>query len=183
MKDERSRKVAPDQKNETNMTTTKPIQEWKSYSSHNGGVNNLAVCRLNHTGDGAAAVAVGTSLKNMNSAVKNAYRNLRRKCQHIRPSLPKLPRGWSLDQFNVINDERDRVFTRAIDTNGCRWYNVDGVWKLNVPWFRRSSGLASDKSDDIAVVDTVFGHNEYPITEKGTIKIGARRIGPHKWNH
>jgi hypothetical protein len=60
------------------MNMTKPLQEWKSYASHNGGVNNLAVCRLNHPGDGSAAVAVGTSLKDMDAAVKNAHRNLRR---------------------------------------------------------------------------------------------------------
>jgi hypothetical protein len=65
------------------MKTTKPIQEWKHYSSYNGGVNNLAVCRLNHPGDGAASIAVGTSLKNMEAAVKNAYRNLRRHRVHL----------------------------------------------------------------------------------------------------
>jgi hypothetical protein len=31
------------------------IQEWKHYRSYRGGVNNLAVCRLNFPGDGAAA--------------------------------------------------------------------------------------------------------------------------------
>jgi hypothetical protein len=56
----------------------KPIQEWKHYKSYNGGTNNLAVCRLNHLGDGAMALAVGTSMKDMETAVKNAYRNLRR---------------------------------------------------------------------------------------------------------
>lgn len=60
------------------MKTTKPIQEWKHYANYNGGTNNLAVCRLNHPGDGAAAIAVGTSLKGMDTAVRNAYRNLRR---------------------------------------------------------------------------------------------------------
>ena len=53
------------------------IQEWKSYTSHNGGVNNIAVCRLNFPGDGAAARAIGTST-NMKAAVRNAYRNYHR---------------------------------------------------------------------------------------------------------
>jgi len=60
------------------MKTTKSIQEWKHYENYNGGTNNLAVCRLNYPGDGAAAVAVGTSLKDIDTAVRNAHRNLRR---------------------------------------------------------------------------------------------------------
>lgn len=54
------------------------IQEWKTYRSHNGGVNNLSVCRLNYPGDGSASIATGTSLVSMKQAVRNAYRNLRR---------------------------------------------------------------------------------------------------------
>ena len=54
------------------------IQEWKSYRSWRGGVNNLAVCRLNYPGQGACYVAIGTSTKGMEAAVRNAYRNLRR---------------------------------------------------------------------------------------------------------
>jgi hypothetical protein len=56
----------------------KVIQEWKTYRSYRGGVNNLAVCRLNHPGDGARAIAVGTSTTGMEAAVRNAYRNLAR---------------------------------------------------------------------------------------------------------
>jgi hypothetical protein len=61
------------------MIKDQTIQEWKHYRSYGGGVNNLAVCRLNRSGDGAMAIAVGTSVKEMSQAVKNAYRNLRRR--------------------------------------------------------------------------------------------------------
>lgn len=58
--------------------TLKKLQEWKYYAGHNRGTNNLAVCVLNYPGDGAMSVATGTSLKGMEAAVKNAYRNLKR---------------------------------------------------------------------------------------------------------
>ena len=56
----------------------KTIQEWKHWADHKGGRGNLAVCRLNYPGDGAAAIAVGTSRVSLEAATRNAYRNLKR---------------------------------------------------------------------------------------------------------
>lgn len=95
-------------------------------------------------------------------------------------TLPKLPTGWRLDHFA---DTLGNSFTRAIDSDGCRWYPVDGAWKMNVPWFRRSPGLHPDACDDLAVVETVTGNRAYPITESGTILIGSRRITSREWDH
>lgn len=58
-------------------TKAKKIQEWRTTRSVDGGVDNLNVCRLNHPGDGAMAVATGTSKISMDHAVRNAYRNLK----------------------------------------------------------------------------------------------------------
>jgi hypothetical protein len=91
----------------------------------------------------------------------------------------KLPDGWTLETHQGIS----QTYQRAIDSDGCKWYDIDGQWTLNVPWFRRSPGLAPHRSDDLAVVETVDGERAYPITEKGTIRIGKRRISPRRWNH
>ena len=56
----------------------KPLQEWKHWTDYKGGTGNLAVCRLNHPGDGAAMIAVGTSRISLEAATRNAYRNLKR---------------------------------------------------------------------------------------------------------
>lgn len=92
----------------------------------------------------------------------------------------KLPKGWTTETYQGYGS---KTFTRAIDPDGCKWYYVDGEWKLNVPWFRRSTGLPRDKADDLAVVETVTGNREYSITEDGVILIGNRRIGPRQWDH
>lgn len=95
------------------------------------------------------------------------------------PEHPPLPRGWTLETFESFG----KPFARAIDADGCKWYGSTGRWVLNVPWFRRSPGLPYHKADDLAVVETVEGNRAYPITEKGTILIGSRRIGPQQWDH
>lgn len=100
-------------------------------------------------------------------------------------NTPALPKGWRLETFHGLAMEGQPApqFTRAIDPDGCKWYGSTGRWRLNVPWFRRSRNLPRHRSDDIAIVETTDGNREYPITEKGTIRIGKRRIGPRRWDH
>ena len=96
------------------------------------------------------------------------------------PPLPTLPARWTLETYEGY---QGREFTRAVDPDGCRWYDADGEWRLNVPWFRRSHGLPDDAPDDVAVVDTVRGNEPFPIDESGTIRIGRRRILGRQWDH
>ena len=74
------------------------------------------------------------------------------------------------------------LFIRAIDGDGCRWYDQGNGWKLDVPYFRNTTGNPT-AMDNVAVVDTVNGHREYPISEAGVILIGRRRVGPIRWDH
>lgn len=94
------------------------------------------------------------------------------------PSISaRIPSGWTAE----IRDELCGRFKNAIDPDGCRWYLVDGEWRLNVPYFRASRpGL---DLDGIAIVSTIDGSREYPITKAGTIIIGRRRIPRAKWIH
>ena len=88
--------------------------------------------------------------------------------------IPPLPRGFRVETFGGFEG---RLYRRAIDPDGCRWYVIDGRWTLNVPWFRDVDGV------EMAVVDTVRGGVPYPITRAGTIKIGTRKISRRNWNH
>lgn len=99
-------------------------------------------------------------------------------------TLP-IPPGWTAETYPglEISGKPAPEYTRAIDPDGCKWYDIDGEWTLSVPYFRRSPNLPRDRSDDIALVDTTEGETPYPITEKGTILIGKRRIPPTRWNH
>lgn len=81
----------------------------------------------------------------------------------------KIPKGWTSEVFESLGQK----FKRAIDPDGCRWY-WEGGWILNVPYFR---------GNDAALVDHIEGIKAFPITPKGTILIGNRRISPRKWNH
>lgn len=91
-----------------------------------------------------------------------------------------VPHGWKLEAFQGYEGE---TFTRAVDPDGCRWYDIDGTWRMNVPWFRRSPGLPEHAEDDLAVVDTTEGNQPYPIDKHGVIQIGRRRILPIQWDH
>ena len=88
----------------------------------------------------------------------------------------KLRKGWRSDT---------RVpYAKTIDQDGLCWYGSTGKWILNVSWFRRSPGLPQDIPDDIALVETQYhGNIPYPITQKGTILVGKRRILSNQWSH
>jgi hypothetical protein len=87
----------------------------------------------------------------------------------------KLRKGWRSDT-SVPS-------VKAIDQDGLCWYGGTGQWILNVPWFRRSKECPEHWNDDIAVVESIHGKLEYPITQKGTILVGKRRIRSTQWNH
>jgi hypothetical protein len=87
----------------------------------------------------------------------------------------KLRKGYKPDA-NDINP-------KAIDQDGICWFGYTGRWLVNVPWFRRSENCPKHWADDIAIVECVDGNRPYPITQKGTILVGKRRILSKEWNH
>lgn len=93
-----------------------------------------------------------------------------------------LPKGWDCEINASDTGPLGIAYKVAIDPDGCRWYwEGRERWTLEVPWFRSSRpGL---EVEDLAVVSTIHGNREYPISKNGTIKIGTRRIKRGDWNH